>query len=42
VLRALAAKKEPRREGKYVLFDEELSVNRVAHAGSRFRFAFDA
>jgi CO/xanthine dehydrogenase Mo-binding subunit len=42
VLRALAAKKEPRRDGKYVVFDEELSVNTVAHAGSRFRFAIDA
>jgi CO/xanthine dehydrogenase Mo-binding subunit len=33
VLRALAAKAEPRREGKLVAFDEELSVNAVS-AGS--------
>jgi hypothetical protein len=42
VLRALAEKTEPRRDGKYVFFDEELSVNTVAHADSPFRFALDA
>ncbi len=39
VLRALAAKeKGPRMEGKWAIFDEEISVNTVAHAESRFRF----
>jgi hypothetical protein len=38
VLRALAAKKGPRAEGKWAIFDEEISVNTVAHADSRFRF----
>ena len=37
VLRALEAKKEPRREGKWVIFDEDTSVRTVAAEGSRFR-----
>jgi hypothetical protein len=40
VLRALEAKAtgggEPRREGKKVVFDEELSVNTVSSGGMRF------
>jgi hypothetical protein len=36
VLRALEEKKEPRREGKLVVFDEELSVNTVSSGGMRF------
>jgi CO/xanthine dehydrogenase Mo-binding subunit len=36
VLRALEAKAEPRREGKKVVFDEELSVNSVSSGGIRF------
>ena len=40
VLRALEAKEagggEPRREGKKVVFDEELSVNAVSSGGMRF------
>jgi hypothetical protein len=36
VLRALEAKAEPRREGKLVVFDEELSVNAVSDGGIRF------
>ncbi|MGH3016770.1 MAG: xanthine dehydrogenase family protein molybdopterin-binding subunit [Gaiellaceae bacterium] len=46
VLRALerkaAGENGPRREGKVVVFDEELSVNAVAHADSRFRFEVPA
>ena len=39
VLRALAEKaKGPRMEGKWAIFDEEISVNTIAHADSRFRF----
>jgi hypothetical protein len=39
VLRAMHQKeKGPRREGKWAIFDEELSVNTVAHPESRFRF----
>ena len=42
VLKALERKQAgtdgPRREGKLVVFDEELSANAVAHADSRFRF----
>ena len=37
VLRALEAKREPRRDGKHVIFDEELSVRAVAHSDSVFR-----
>src|SRR5947208_1161453 len=37
VLRALQAKAEPRREGKHVVFDEEISVRAIAAPGSRFR-----
>ncbi len=36
VLRALEAKAEPRREGKKVVFDEELSVNTISAGGMRF------
>lgn len=40
VLRALEAKaagtSEPRRKGKLVVFDEELSVNAVSSGGMRF------
>jgi CO/xanthine dehydrogenase Mo-binding subunit len=36
VLRALQARAEPRREGKLVVFDEELSVNTVSDGGIRF------
>jgi CO/xanthine dehydrogenase Mo-binding subunit len=36
VLRALDAKAEPRRAGKTVIFDEELSVNTVSDGGIRF------
>jgi CO/xanthine dehydrogenase Mo-binding subunit len=36
VLRALEAKAEPTREGKKVVFDEELSVNAVSSGGIRF------
>src|SRR5438093_4542309 len=36
VLRALEAKAEPRRDGKKVVFDEELSVNTVSNGGMRF------
>lgn len=43
VLRALEARDGgPRRDGKWVIFDEELSVNAVAHADSRFRFPVGA
>jgi len=46
VLRALDRKAAgdagPRREGKAVIFDEELSVNTVAHPESRFRFPVGA
>ena len=38
VLRALEGKREPRRDGKAVIFDEELSVNTVSAEGSRFRY----
>jgi hypothetical protein len=33
VLRALEAKQEPRRDGKRVIFDEEISVRTVASDG---------
>jgi CO/xanthine dehydrogenase Mo-binding subunit len=43
VLRALEKKdRGPRREGKWVIFDEEISVSTVAHADSRFRFPVGA
>jgi CO/xanthine dehydrogenase Mo-binding subunit len=42
VLRALDAKREPRRDGKHVVFDEELSVRSIAAEGSRFREFFAA
>jgi CO/xanthine dehydrogenase Mo-binding subunit len=46
VLRALEQKAkgehEPRRDGKWVIFDEDISVNSVAHADSRFEFPVGA
>jgi CO/xanthine dehydrogenase Mo-binding subunit len=36
VLRALEAKAEPKREGKKIVFDEELSVNAISSGGMRF------
>jgi hypothetical protein len=46
VLKALERKQAgtdgPRRDGKRVIFDEELSVNAVSHADSRFRFEVHA
>jgi CO/xanthine dehydrogenase Mo-binding subunit len=36
VLRALEDKKEPRRDGKKVVFDEDLSVNAVSNGGIQF------
>jgi CO/xanthine dehydrogenase Mo-binding subunit len=43
VLRALEKKAEgPRRDGKWVIFDEDISVNTVAAEGSRFRFPVGA
>ena len=42
VLRALEKKAEPRREGKRVVFDEDISVNAVAHSESRLKFTVDA
>jgi CO/xanthine dehydrogenase Mo-binding subunit len=36
VLRALEAKAEPTRDGKKIVFDEELSVNTVSSGGMRF------
>jgi hypothetical protein len=39
VLRALEQKdRGPRRDGKWVIFDDDISVNTVAAEGSRFRF----
>jgi hypothetical protein len=39
VLRGLADKdKGPRLDGKWAIYDEEISVNGVAHEDSRFRF----
>ena len=43
VLRALERKdRGPREEGKWVIFDEDLSVDTVAAEGSRFRFPVGA
>src|SRR5581483_1699749 len=43
VLRALTKRDGgPRRDGKWVVFDEDISVNTVAHADSRFRFPVGA
>jgi len=42
VLRALEEKREPRRDGKLVVFDEHLSVNTVAAEGSIFRYEIPA
>jgi CO/xanthine dehydrogenase Mo-binding subunit len=40
--RKLAGEGEPRREGKYVIFDEDLSVNTVADPSSLFRYEITA
>jgi CO/xanthine dehydrogenase Mo-binding subunit len=43
VLRALARKDQgPRRAGKWVIYDEDISVNTVANEGSRFHFPVGA
>jgi hypothetical protein len=43
VLRALEQKdRGPREEGKWVIFDEDISVNTAAAEGSRFRFPVGA
>jgi CO/xanthine dehydrogenase Mo-binding subunit len=42
VLRALEAKREPRREGKRVIFDEELSVRTVSSTGGKGFLETDA
>jgi len=42
VLRALEAKAEPRREGKRVVFDEDVSINAVSHPEGRLKFAVNA
>jgi hypothetical protein len=41
VLRALEGKREPRREGKRVIFDEELSIRSVSAEGGEGFFATD-
>jgi hypothetical protein len=41
VLRALDAKREPRRDGKRVIFDEEISVRTVSSNGGRGFFDTD-
>ena len=41
VLRALEAKREPRRDGKRVIFDEELSVRTVSSTGGKAFFETD-
>ena len=41
VLRALEAKKEPRREGKRVIFDDEISIRTVSSDGGEGFFATD-
>jgi CO/xanthine dehydrogenase Mo-binding subunit len=41
VLRALEAKREPRREGKAVIFDEELSLGAVAHPDGPVRLVVE-
>jgi hypothetical protein len=41
VLRALEAKREPRREGKRVIFDDEISVRTVSSDGGEGFFATD-
>ena len=42
VLRALEAKREPRREGKRVIYDEEISVAAVSADGGRAYWGVDA
>jgi CO/xanthine dehydrogenase Mo-binding subunit len=39
VLRALEERREPRREGKRVIFDDELSIDTVSHPEARLKFA---
>jgi hypothetical protein len=41
VLRALDAKKKPRRDGKRVIFDEELSVRTVSSTAGKGFFETD-
>jgi len=41
VLRALDAKREPRRDGKRVIFDDELSVRTVSSTGGQGFFETD-
>jgi CO/xanthine dehydrogenase Mo-binding subunit len=42
ILRALEAKAQPRREGKVVVFDEELSLAKVAHPDAPVKFVVNA
>jgi hypothetical protein len=42
VLRALDAKSEPRREGKRVIFDDELSIRSVSSTGGKGFLETDA
>jgi len=42
VLEALEAKREPRREGKRVIFDEHISVNAFSADGGTGFFGVDA
>ena len=42
VLAALAAKKEPRRDGKRVIYDEEISLAAVSANGGEGYFGVDA
>jgi hypothetical protein len=41
VLRALEERKEPRREGKRVIFDEEISIRGVSASGGEGFFSTD-
>jgi hypothetical protein len=42
VLRALEAKAGPRREGKRVVFDEEISINAVSAPDGKVKFEVPA
>jgi len=42
VLRALDAKREPRREGKRVIYDEEISVAALSSDGGQAFWGVDA
>ena len=42
VLAALAAKKEPRQDGKRVIFDEDISIRTVSSTGGEGYFGVDA